>query len=317
MTALAQYDLDVRSVEFLGAFTNVLFRVRSPSGVSYVLRICRPGWRTLTDILSETAWLRALSRETEIPVPEPLPARDGKYVVRAKASGVPESRHCVLMRWLPGVLLGKRLTEANLVKMGTLFAGLHAHAAGFTPPEQFTRRKMNSIDARGEQGILFSASCAQAFTPRTRVIFTHTMECVDKTVGRLYADPQGLRVIHNDLHHDNIKVHRGRLHPLDFEDTIWGYPTQDIAMALQDLMVDVERDVFEPLQRAFRQGYETVASWPEREMDEIDTLRAGRMIWVTNYVAQCEAEYLERHIHRVAPIFEAFLETGRLRKPSP
>ena len=31
----------------------------------------------------------------------------------------------------------------------------------------------------------------------------------------------------------------GHLYPVDFEDTLWGYPVQDIAMAMQDLMSDV------------------------------------------------------------------------------
>jgi Ser/Thr protein kinase RdoA (MazF antagonist) len=131
----------------------------------------------------------------------------------------------------------------------------------------------------------------------------------------LYADPAGLRVIHNDLWHGNIKVHQGRLHPLDFEDTIWGYPVQDIAMALQDLMVDVERDAYAPLQIAFRRGYESVCSWPERYESQIDTFRAGRMLWVANYVARFERNYLTEHVEWLAEQFGRFLATGVIRKP--
>jgi hypothetical protein len=87
-----------------------------------------------------------------------------------------------------------------------------------------------------------------------------------------------------------------------------------MAMALQDLMLAVPPERFEPLQSAFRQGYESLAAWPEAYQGEIDIFRAGRMLWVANYVARFERDYLRPHLDRVAPQLERFLETGVLRK---
>ena len=42
-------------------------------------------------------------------------------------------------------------------------------------------------------------------------------------------------MIHADLHHQNVKLDRGRLRPLDFYEVIWGYPAQDVALTLYDL----------------------------------------------------------------------------------
>jgi Ser/Thr protein kinase RdoA (MazF antagonist) len=137
---------------------------------------------------------------------------------------------------------------------------------------------------------------------------------VDKAFCQLFADPAGLRVIHNDLWHGNIKVYRGHLYPVDFEDTIWGYPVQDIAMAMQDLMTDVAPDAFEPLQAAFRCGYESLLPWAETYLGQIETFRAGRMLWVANYVARFESQYLNKHITWLAPQLERYLETGLVRK---
>jgi Ser/Thr protein kinase RdoA (MazF antagonist) len=221
----------------------------------------------------------------------------------------------MVMTWLPGVLLqGDRLTEANLSRMGELFARLHAHAATFEPPEGFTRRRMDTLYARGEEDALFGAACADAFTPRTRDLLERTRARVDDAFRRLYADPAGLRVIHNDLHHGNIKLYRGRLFPFDFEDTVWGYLVQDLAMALQDLMLDVAPAAFEPLQTALRRGYERYSPWPETEEGQIDTLRAGRLLWVANYVARYEGEHLQGFLHRLAGMLERYLDTGRVRK---
>jgi len=289
--------------------------MRTARGPSYVVRICTPGWRTDTDLLSGMMWLQALDRDTDIGAPQPQPTRNGDLIVTASAEGVPEPRHCVVVSWIPGTLLGERLTEANLYKMGVLFARLHDHATGFSPPVGFTQRKMDTLYARGEEDVLFDNSCRQAFTPRDRDILERTRAKVYGAFEQLYADPAGLRVIHNDLWHGNIKIHRGRLHPFDFEDTIWGYPVQDIAMALQDLMTDVAPDEFEPLQTAFRKGYESEGRWPASYEGQIDIFRAGRMLWVANYVARFEREYLGEHIGWLTPQFERFLETGVVRKP--
>ena len=136
---------------------------------------------------------------------------------------------------------------------------------------------------------------------------------MDTAYARLYADPAGLRVIHHDLHHENIKIYRRRLHPLDFEDTAWGYPVQDIAMALQDLWLEVGAGAYEPLLAAFRRGYESLSSpWPEQYPGQIDTFRAGRMLWVANYVARFERPHLAGFIEQVAQRFEKFLIVNRL-----
>jgi Ser/Thr protein kinase RdoA (MazF antagonist) len=312
-SALKAYDLEIRNLRLVGAFTNTLFRAYTPAGPSYLVRICAPGWRSETDLLSEVAWLQALSQAPEIGAPLPLAARSGAYIVQAAAPGVMPCR-VMLMSWLPGVLLGRRLTEANLWKMGELFAHLHAQALTFHSPPGFTRRRMDSVYARGEDEVLFDASCEDAFSPTNRALYERTRQAVNAAFARLYADSRGLRVIHNDLHHDNIKVYRGRLQPFDFEDTIWGYPVQDIAMALHDLWLEVEQETYDTLLAAFRRGYESLSPWPEQSPGQIDTFRAGRMLWVSNYVASAEREDLAGFVERVAKRFEGFLESGQIMK---
>ena len=41
-----------------------------------------------------------------------------------------------------------------------------------------------------------------------------------------------MRILHNDLHQWNVRIYRGRLSPIDFEDLMWGWPVQDIATTL-------------------------------------------------------------------------------------
>jgi Ser/Thr protein kinase RdoA (MazF antagonist) len=293
--ALEQYDLDISSFHLLGWYTNLLFRVYSMQGTSYMLRLCAPGWRTETDIRSEAMWLHAISQETDIVAPLPIPARNGELVIEAPLPSIPVYGRCVLITWIPGTQLAKQIMEANLYKMGVLFAQLHDYSTHFTPPPGFTQQKMDQPLARGEKNELYQPGCLAGLNSHEQDILVHTKNRVDEAFRQLYSHPAGLRVIHNDLWHGNVKVYRGHLFPVDFEDTLWGYPVQDIAMAMQDLMSNVAPDTYEPLLAAFRRGYESLLPWPEAYEGQMDTFRAGRMLWVANYVASCQSQYLNQH----------------------
>jgi Ser/Thr protein kinase RdoA (MazF antagonist) len=314
--ALECYDLRVQRLSLAGWYTNVMFRVDSNDGQRYMLRLSAPGWRTENDLRSEVAWLNALAIEPLIHAPQPQAAKDGEYLVCAKTLGVTELL-CVLMSWVPGKPLGKQLTEANLHKMGVLFARMHNHGDMFEPPAGFSTRRMDRVLAREEEDVLFTPEHEQAFTPHNRAIFEQVRQRVEIAYAHRYGGSQRPIVIHHDLWHDNIHLYRGELFPLDFEDTVWGFPVQDIAMAMQDLMMDVEPERYEPLLAAFRAGYEGLRPWPEEYESEMDTFRAGRMLWTANHRAGWRPQMLPKVIEEMAPWLANFLETGKLRKSIP
>jgi Ser/Thr protein kinase RdoA (MazF antagonist) len=317
--ALQQYDLDVARVRLVGAFTNLALRAECRNGNIYLVRVGSPGWRTDDDIESEMMWLNAL-KETDIGAPEPVRSRDGRWQVVQHAEGVPEPRRVVVQSWLRGHSMEdvKNLTPKNLYQMGRLFAKLHQFSADFVPAKGFTTRRMNHYLARGEKHQLFSDENLNLFSPNALPVFQQVNEKVLAAFTNRYAEADGLRVIHNDLWHGNIKIYRGHLFPLDFEDTIWGYPIQDIAMAMQDLMTDVAPEAYEPLLAEFRAGYEGLSEWPERYSGEMDLFRAGRVLWVANYVARFQSEHFEGYTQRTQPMLEYFLQTGKLRQqPGP
>ena len=309
--ALRQFGVTAVRLRLVGTDTNLIYRVWAGDGQQFALRIANPKWRGADTAVSEALWLDALARDTNIPVPQMMRTPAGEAVVFPQAAGAPSDRHAVLMCWLPGVLLGKRLNVKNITKMGELFAKLHQHGASWQPPDDFTTKKFDQMLSRGEPNVLFAESSLAAYDAQTEVLLRQMSEQVAQTYAAL--DPADLRVIHCDLWHDNIKIYRGQLYPFDFEDTIWGYRLHDMAMTLLDLYEDVgSPEKYAQLLAAFRTGYEVLLPWPEGEME---LLMFGRMLWKTNWIARFWPEGLAKTAAFYANLYAHYCQTGQLPPP--
>jgi Ser/Thr protein kinase RdoA (MazF antagonist) len=253
-------------------------------------------------------WLSALRCDTGLGLPEPLPARNGSLVITVQVPGVPEPRHCALFTWLPGPDLAGRLNTENVYKLGQYSARLHEHAKTFSPPDDFRLRKLDRVFPYSdpdfsyvEPVLIFNDGFCDLFPPRRLEIFRRVVDRIQSALDDLYADPGELRVIHNDLHQWNVKVYRGEMYALDFEDLIWGYPIQDIATTLYYYQgYSNWKDLFE----AFRQGYTSQSEWPEAYPGQMETFMAGRGIMLVNYLL-CSSEAEDQEM---APEFIARVE---------
>lgn len=309
--ALRQFGVTAVRLKLIGYDTNLMYRVWSEAGQQYALRIADPKWRSAETAVSEVMWLDALARDTDIPVPRIRRTPAGEAIVFPQAAGAPSDRHALLMGWLPGVLLGKRLTVPNITKMGELFGKLHLHGANWRPPNGFTGRHFDQMLSRGEPNMLFAESSLAAYDAHTEVLLRQMNDHVAQTYAAL--DTADLRVIHCDLWHDNIKIHWGQLCPFDFEDTIWGFRLHDMAMALLDLYEDVGNpEQYARLLAAFRTGYEALLPWPEGEMV---LLQFGRMLWKTNWIARFWPEGLAKTAVFHANLYDHYRKTGELLPP--
>lgn len=306
--ALAQYPIEVRRVDLFGTDTNLIYRVYTMDGQKYILRLAFPGWRTAENAEAEIMWLDALARDTDIPVPKIIRTRTGEPMVKMQDGEV--ERRAVLMTYLPGTLLGKRLTEGNLFRMGELFGKLHRHGKGWQVPAGFPAHRFDRYMSRGEPDALFAEAQREAFTDHQWEVVNRIRERVESAYTQL--DPADLRVIHCDLWHDNIKVYKGVLAPFDFEDTIWGYRIHDIAMAMLDLAEDAGVARYEALLPVFRAGYESQLPWPE---GDLGVFQMGRVLWRLNWVARFWRKGLADAIAFDTALFERFEETGKLVAP--
>ena len=151
------------------------------------------------------------------------------------------------------------------------------------------------------------------YAPGQYDIINGVKDRTDEVYKKLYSDHEELMVISHDLHHENIILDdTGRLRPFDFEDTSWGFPVQDIAMAMRDLMEDFPKE-FDQYLSDFKKGYETLRSWPEEYNGQMDDLMAGRMLWVANWNMINRKEKFNEHMEWALDKLQPYIKTGKLR----
>ena len=306
--ALRGYDLRVSSVRVHAFATNLLYRVRSDAGERFVLRMAYPGWRALADLQAEAAWLEALQRDTDVGAPAVVRASDGEAVLATRGPGVPDVWHATLMTWVDGRLLAHHLDEANLGRLGELFARLHLHGRAWTPPAGFSQRRFEAFLSRGEPDALFDGGAVEGLQDDDRRAFLLARAWVERAYAGL--DRADLRVIHCDLWHENVELDRGCLRPFDFEDTVWGYRLHDLAMGLLDLLETVGPERYPDLLAACRGGYQRWLAWPE---GDLEVLQIGRLLWKANWVARFQRASFGAFGEAHGRVFRRFEAAGVLR----
>jgi Ser/Thr protein kinase RdoA (MazF antagonist) len=297
---LKQYDLDVSRMRLVNNETNCTFRLDTADGRRYTLRISQPLFRSFGETVAEIAWLEALTRETDIPIARPIPTRDGEYIVRAEATGVPEPRCCVVFEWLRGRPLAERATAENFRSVGRLAALLHRHGAGYTPPKPASIRRIDSLYPLGGREMLLEDSTRALLSDEGYERLLEMRAAVERELDWLFGRGEAPQILHGDFHWWNVLVHRETVQPIDFEDLCWGYPVQDIAISAYYTAPGTHAEAY---RLAFREGYEEVAAWPELYPGQIELHMVHRALDLFNFVLGTsyreDRELLEHFLDRI------------------
>jgi Ser/Thr protein kinase RdoA (MazF antagonist) len=110
---------------------------------------------------------------------------------------------------------------------------------------------------------------------------------VERAIDDLKARNEPMQVLHGDLHVWNVLKTRRGLAAIDFEDHMWGWPIQDLGVALYYL---ARRPNYRAMLDHFRAGYVRVRPWPERRPGELETFIAARTLVLANDVVLLERE---------------------------
>jgi Ser/Thr protein kinase RdoA (MazF antagonist) len=266
--ALQAYDLERPRIRTVRHTWNTVFQVNTPRG-RYALRINRPGVRDETDIRSELQWLAALRRDTDLVVPEAIPTRSGDLM---RTFGRDPQHHAALFTWLPGAR--RRPTARLAFLMGQTLARLHRHAETFVPPEGFTQRRRTQVWSFGRPVAVYGGESHPLLTAELSARIRDRAHAIARATEALYASPDRPIFIHADLHFGNVKDLGDRLAVLDFDDSEWGFPIQDLGISLYYL----DAMGAGHLRGEYRRGYETVRPWPEGDIELFIDARAFELL---------------------------------------
>jgi len=297
---LASYGLEHARLTLQRYEHNATFRVDGRDG-SYLLRISRPQVHTPDTIASEMAWLSALRRDTDLGVPEPIAARDGSSVVVARDPWVPEPHVCVVLRWLDGRFIDRRLAPAHLRGVGALAGQLQEHAVTWTPPSGFLRPRVDTLtnDAKVDSAARSAETAHRGDhpTPEDRdqalklvealvstddaALFATALEVVWATTRTLAEKTGAFGLIHGDLHYENVLFHRGEARAIDFDDCGWGFRLYDLAVTLSELE---RRPRYDELRDALLEAYAHLRPLPDDHEVHLRALfvlrRMQILIWI-------------------------------------
>jgi Ser/Thr protein kinase RdoA (MazF antagonist) len=293
--ALPAWGLDLAAVRLtpLRHAENTTFRVDDPAtGARWCLRIHRPGYQTAAAIRSELAWLAALRRDTDLCVPELVPLAVGgdgsdALLEGVTAPGVPEPRNVVLLRWVYGRFLRRRIPPSTMRRVGGLLARLHDHAAGFTPPPGFVRER---LDADTFKGRTVEDSLAEAAPhlagPGDADALRAAYARVRASLDALGTGPDAYGLIHADLHRANFVVGaKGEVRPIDFDDCGFGHFLTDLVVTYVSVPAGPAQ---EETRAALFDGYRAVRPLPEPWLrDHLAPLVWGRRFLMMRWFVTC------------------------------
>ena len=236
--ALHQYGIQVATVTHRTYTENVIFEVAdAATGLHAALRICRPGWEK-AGLESETCWLAALVRDTDLRIPAPIRTQTDKPLCTIEMDGVPEPRHCVLFTWIDGSYAApEELTPTRLGNVGRFLATLHDHAEGFRLPPELAPEP---FDADALEAADHRANVSGYFTDEDALVaFDEAVAATVALMRKLGGDETVAGIIHGDLHQRNYIFDGDEVGALDFETMWWGYYLYDLATTLSYLVPDV------------------------------------------------------------------------------
>jgi Ser/Thr protein kinase RdoA (MazF antagonist) len=279
--ALGAFPIDADDPTLVTLSENVTFKVTDRrDGCAYVLRLHRPSYHTLEELVSERAWIRALAG-FGIEVPSPVSACDGREYVPVTIPATGEQRFVGLARWTEGRLLTEILAEASgpkavedyFIQLGTITASMHNQASAWRPPPGFRRHALDNDGLMGDVPHWGPFWDHQSLSPAERALLLDVRGRLHERLTGLSRDPSVYSLIHADMHPGNILVDGKRLTVIDFDDSGFGWHQYDIATVLT--YWQSKADAAE-IDRAFFTGYRAHRPVPDEALSLIPTFRLIR-----------------------------------------
>lgn len=218
--AAQRFGVTAEQVHSLGGFESHVFEyVREDK--RYILKITHTFRRSAEYIMGELDWLRYLE-EHGVSVAKAIPSIRGYWVEVIPAAGSQFLAYS--FEKAAGTPLGAEHWNAALFQeWGRLTGQMHRLTHRYQVSNSAYRRM--EWDEEDELDVAKHLPATEPIVIEKAYSWIEKIKAYDKP-----ANAYGL--VHNDLHTKNMYIHNGRLTAFDFDDCIYNFLVNDIAMAL-------------------------------------------------------------------------------------
>jgi Ser/Thr protein kinase RdoA (MazF antagonist) len=297
--ALDTYGLPGARFKLLRQAGNTLYRAYAADAVlvgegselyepgQYMLRIHEPGYQAAAAIELELAWLSAMCREASLPVPQPVPALDGRLLIQVSAPGIPGERNVSLLRWLKGRFIPDGIRARHYRAQGRLMAQLHDFSARWQTPPGLTKRRWDWNGLfRDVEGAGMPGNKVWDLVPRRyHAAFDVVTQRAQAVMDEWGKGPDVYGLIHADLGVDANLLFRGsppEARAIDFDDSGFGYWMYDLAVSLEHCRDDAAYTVYRD---ALLEGYAEVRILPNSQLLQLELFVAAFYVYVSLWCA--------------------------------
>ncbi|WP_147899865.1 phosphotransferase [Serinicoccus profundi] len=202
LLAAPAFGLHAAAAELVLHGFNTTFRLDTHAG-AVAMRVNTNSMSSIANVEAQQAWQHALRRDTDVIVPDPLPAAEGGYVALVHSAALDREVVVTASSWLAGEDLGTLSTPEQARALGALAARLHTHAEQWEP-EGHGRFPRFASTLFGDPDLL---TAAVAGDDGLRDLVTEAWERCERVFARWAAQPA--IPLHADLHGGNLKWHEG------------------------------------------------------------------------------------------------------------
>jgi Ser/Thr protein kinase RdoA (MazF antagonist) len=249
------------------------------SGEKYILRVCRPGYHTLTELETELFFIHSIYENTSVEVSVPVAGKNGEYIYKVNQGQ--QEIYCILFEFLQGNQPDVH-NEEKLIKVfektGEITAQLHDHAIhNWETFHQKKRPIWNYETVLGDRPKWGRWQDGPSMTPERLELFGMVKNTIKHRLEKFGNGPDQFGLIHCDLRHANLLVDGEDVKVIDFDDCGFSWYLYDLAASL----TFIEHRPYVPdLIHAWIKGYRKVRPLSKEEEQEIPTFIMMRRLQI-------------------------------------
>ncbi len=229
--ALKLYGLDENAaIDLLSHSENTMFRIATPNGERWVLRVHRPDYHTPNAIRSELAWMAALNA-AGIATPRVVSGVNGDALQELRSPDL-GLRRVSLFDWISGSCPDESRLEPSMRELGMLSARMHAQARTWDRPAYFERPAWDFAGILGPDAHWGPWDRSPDLSARQTELLQTVTRLIDARLQAYGRDSGRYGLIHADQRLANLLIDGDTFHIIDFDDCGLGWFLHDLAAAL-------------------------------------------------------------------------------------